>query len=930
MAEAVLDLVLQNLSSLIQNELSLFLGFHQDFQRLTSTLTAIKSTLEDAEEKQFSDRGIKDWLQKLKDAAYIIDDILDEFQYEQLAAKVHNSLFSSLHPRHIVFRRKIAKKMKSIRERLDEVAEERHKFGLMQTERRRTGDTNRRETASIIAQSEIYGREEEKNEIMDFLVGDASNFEEDLSIIPIVGMGGLGKTTLAQHIFNNDRVDRLFKPRIWVCVSDDFSLKKMTTAIIKSVSGESCEHLDLDSLLRKLQELLQTKRYLLVLDDVWDDDQENWASLRSVLACGAKGASILVTTRLPKVASIMGTKSPCQLSMLSEHDCWELFKHRAFGPNEIEHTDLAILGKEIVKKCGGVPLAAKALGGLLRFERDEKEWRYVLESKLWNLTQGENSVMSALRLSYLNLPLKLRQCFSICALFPKDTKIDKHFLINLWMANGFISSIERSKAEDIGDKMWNELYWRSFFQDIEKDGFGRITHFKMHDLIHDLAQFVADEVCCIEDSETSVSKRICHLSIDREAGDSIQLHQVKSLRTCIIQDMNDLQQSHDVFRCYSLRVLVCKQLNSLPSSISKLKHLRYLNLSNGNFATLPESLCELLNLQILNLNHCYRLQTLPNRLKCLKALRHLCLRNCITLSSLPRGIGELIFLKTLSVYIVGKQKGFVLEELGKLNLKGELHIKHLERVKSVMDAKDANMKSKHLTEFALSWQKRKESQVQETAEQILEVLQPDLQQLQTLVVEGYTGARFPEWMGSPSLKMLNSITLEDCGSCILPLALGKLPSLKELNITNMELVEYLDNDTYDVGAEGGYIAMEALILKRLPNLERLSKEDGESIFQHLSHLEIEDCPKLVLPCLPSLRKLYISGKCNQYLLSSINKSRGLESLDLRDNEELTCFPKGMLQDLTSLKTLEISWCHKLKVFNTWFLLRICTLAIARM
>ncbi|CAK8536963.1 unnamed protein product [Lathyrus sativus] len=404
----------------------------------------------------------------------------------------------------------MAKKMKNIRERLDEIAEERNRFHLKEIVReKRSSVLDWRQTTSIITQPQVYGRDEDKDRIVEFLVGDASGFE-DLSIYAIVGLGGFGKTTLAQHIFNHERVVNHFELRIWVCVSEDFSPKRMTKAIIESATGHACADMDLDPLQRKLQYFLKGKRYLLVLDDVWDDEQENWQRLKSVLACGGKGTSILVTTRLLKVAAIMGTIPPHDLSILSGTDCWELLKQRAFGPNEEEREELVVIGKEIVKKCGGVPLAAMALGSLLRFKREKIEWLNVKESKLWNL-KGEDYVMHSLKLSYLNLPVKLRPCFVLCvlcALFPKDEIIDKKFLIDLWMANGFISSNGMLEAEDIGNEVWNELYWRSFFQDIKVDEFGEIENFKMHDLFHDLAQSIAEEVSgCI--TKPSLSKRIC-------------------------------------------------------------------------------------------------------------------------------------------------------------------------------------------------------------------------------------------------------------------------------------------------------------------------------------------------------------------------------------------------------------------------------------
>ncbi|GAU47642.1 hypothetical protein TSUD_238610 [Trifolium subterraneum] len=793
MAEAVIEVVLNNLSSLIQKELGLFLGVDRELNSLSSLLTTIKATLEDAEEKQFSNRAIKDWLHKLKNAAHILDDILDECATQaleyggnkgRLSNKVTNSFLSSFHPKHVTFRFKIAKKMKSIRERLDEIAEERSKFHLTEIVReKKSGVSDWRQTTSIISQPQVYGRDEDRDKIVDIFVGDASSFE-DLTVYPIVGLGGLGKTTLAQLIFNHDRIVNHFELRIWVCVSEDFSLKRMIKSIIESNSGQATADLELEPLQRRLVDLLQRKRYLLVLDDVWDDEQGNWKRLKSILACGGKGASILVTTRLPKVAAIMGTTPSHDLSMLCDTDCWKMFKERAFGTNEDEQTELVVIGKKIVKKCGGVPLAAIALGSLLRFKREENEWLYVLENELWTL-QGENSVRPALRLSYLNLPVKLRQCFAFCALFPKGEMINKQFIIELWMANGFISSNGMLDAEDIGNE--------------------------------------------------------------------------------------------------------------------------------GEFQILPESLCNLWNLQIINLDYCQYLQKLPNNLVCLKALIRLSLRGCRSLSSLPPHIGKMNSLRTLSMYVVGKEKGLLLAELQQLNLKGDLYIKHLERVKSVMDAKEANMSSKHLNKLLFSWERNEESLSQENTEEILEALQPLTQQLQSLGVRGYAGEHFPQWMSTPSLKYLNSLELVDCKSCLHLPELGKLPSLKKLTISNMIHITYVDKNSNDNGVMGCFTTLEFLLLEKLPNLKKLSWKDSENMFPRLSTLQITKCPKLSgFPCLPSLNDMHIRGQCTQSLLSSIHKHHSLESIRFSDNEELTYFPYGMLRNLTSLKILDIFELFKLE------------------
>ncbi|KAF7809253.1 putative disease resistance protein RGA3 [Senna tora] len=928
MAEAVLEVSLENLSSLIQNELGLILGINQEMKRLSKTLTTIKPMLEDAEKNQLTDISLKNWLNKLKDAVHLLDDTLDECSTEALefesqgllcesSDKVQCSFLSYFHPKLVWFRYKIAKKMIGIEERLDEILKESMKFHLLEmvNERRNNEVMKWCHTSSINNRPQVYGRKEDTEKIVDFFVGHASDYE-GLSVYPIVGIGGLGKTTLAQLVFNHERLVNHFDLRIWVCASD-FSLKRMLKVIIESsFEYTTCQDLDLESLQKRVQDILRRRRYLLVLDNVRNDDQDNWDRLKHILSCGSKGASILVTTHLTKVASIMGTVPPHELSILSEDDCWELFKQRAFEPNKGERVDLVAIGKEIVNKCRGVPLAVETLASLLRFKSEEKDWLYVLESKLWSLPQNESSIMPALRLSYLDLPVKLRQCFAFCALFPKDEVISKQYIIELWMSNGFISSNEMLEVEDIGDDVWNGLYWRSFFQHVQTDKFGNILLFKMHDLIHDLAQSIMEEECSYitnDNGGTNVSERTRHLSFygskEVVGWDSMLLHQIKSLKTYItpIHYGDQYLTPHELLKCYSLRVLVFMGQEMLSPSIGNLKHLRYLNLSNGTFVLLPDSICTLWNLQILNLENCYLLTMLPANLKHLKALRHLYLDQCRSLFILAPEMGQLTSLRTLNVYIVEYRKGFQLEELGSLNLKGELQIKHLEKVTSVMDAKAANLMNKNLNNLWLSWETNEGSRLQGNAEQILEVLQPHTQ-LKTLSVIGYMGVQFPQWMGSPTFKDLYSIELVHCKYCLSLQLLAKLPSLRKLGLSNMNKVQYIDEESYDDGVARGFKALEYLRLGNLPNLIGLSKEDGQSqnMFLHLSTLEISGCPKLnTLPCLRSVTFLRITGESNHSLLGSICNLHNLKTLWLFYNEELTSFPNGMLVGLTCLKEIHI-------------------------
>nr|ABO28719.1 truncated RB [Solanum verrucosum] len=329
MAEAFIQVLLDNLTSVLKGELVLHFGFQDEFQRLSSIFSTIQAVLEDAQEKQLNDKPRENWLQKLNAATYEVDDILDE--YKTKATRFLQSKYGRYHPKAIPFRHKVGKRMDQVMKKLNAIAEERRNFHLQEKVIERQAAT--RETGSVLTEPQVYGRDKENDEIVKILINNVSDAQK-LSVLPIRGMGGLGKTTLAQMVFNDQRVTEHFYPKLWICVSNDFDEKRLIKAIVESIEGKSLSDMGLAPLQKKLQELLNGKRYLLVLDDVWNEDQQKWANLRAVLKVGASGASVLTTTRLEKVGSIMGTLQPYELSNLSPEDCWFLFIQRAFGHQE--------------------------------------------------------------------------------------------------------------------------------------------------------------------------------------------------------------------------------------------------------------------------------------------------------------------------------------------------------------------------------------------------------------------------------------------------------------------------------------------------------------------------------------------------------------------------------------------------------------------
>ncbi|XP_058747890.1 putative disease resistance protein RGA4 [Vicia villosa] len=563
----------------------------------------------------------------------------------------------------------------------------------------------------------------------------------------------------------------------------------------------------------------------------------------------------------------------------------------------------------------------------MRSRRGEKEWLEVKESRIWDLTH-ENSILPALRLSYFHLTPTLKQCFSFCAIFPKDSIIMKEELIQLWLANGFISSRENLEVEDVGNMIWNELCQKSFFQEIKIDTYSEDISFKMHDLVHDLAQSIMGQECVIlEDEKTKLSESTHHISFHfgpNLSVDESALKKLESLRTMFELNRrgyswslsHSLQTDHFPFPTnYSLRVLRISPFQVL--SLGNLIHLRYLELYGCDIQNIPNSIYNLRKLEILKLKSLTELRCLPKRLACLQYLRHLVIEDCDSLSQLFPYIGKLSRLRTLSVYMVSLKRGQSLTELRDLNLRGKLNIKGLKDVGSLSHAREANLiAKKELQEVCMSWSINDEiTEIPSfSSEQVLEGLQPHTN-LKSLKIHYYNGLCFPSWI--QTLTSLVSLELQGCNNCVRLSPLGKLPSLKKLELCYMDMVKFVD-DNDDDGDESQdsmdvkiFPSLEELILNSLPRLERLLKVEKGEMFRCLSILKISYCFQLRLPCLPYVKDLEVYG-CNNELLSSISSFYGLTTLYLYRGSGITSFPEGMFRKLTCFQSLHVQYFEYLK------------------
>ncbi|KAK9159683.1 hypothetical protein Syun_006024 [Stephania yunnanensis] len=954
--------VVKRAISLAIDELGLVIGVKGELKKLQAVLTHIHAVLQDAEEKQVKEKEVKVWLQELKQLSYDAEDVLDEIAYNEL--KYSTQWLN--YPLRLVARFKMAHELKAINLELDGIDKRKSAFQLKTTNNvaEPVQTFNDRETYSFVDESSVIGRDIEKKEITQLLINDDDNIA--LPVIAIVGIGGLGKTTIAQLVYNNGAVKNHFQLKIWISVSKDFNVKRLLREMLEATSKiAKHESSSMDLIQRCLEEKLKGRRFLLVLDDMWIEDgfYEKWEALRIVLKCADRGSTIIVTTRNGEVANMVAATSHIQnLQVLPEDDCWDLFQRRAFVSGGVQMTQaLEAIGRQIVKKCGGVPLAIKSLGGMMRLKREENEWLAVKNNEIWNIPDADKKIINVLKMSFDNLPSSVKRCFSYCSIFPKGHSINKKMLIQMWMAEGFVSTLQ-GNMEDIGNQYFNMLRLNCFFQDIESNELGEIKRGKMHDLVHDLVQFVSGQESSVVSAnmipdDISQTRYMGYISSGRRVAFPKALYKANKLHTFF--SFSPYEVPKDMFvKLKRLRVLDLSStsIKKLPSTLCKLKHLGYLDLSMTDIEELPESITCLYHLQTLKLKKCENLKVLPRKLCKLINLRYLNIHGCTKLSRMPKGIGNLTSLQMLCRFKVGlEEDGNSITELQHLNLlRGKLSILQLQNVRNAAYAKTANLKEKsNLSSLTLSWGTLGHSYIGNAgvAFQVLDELQPH-QSLHELLIEGFVGVRFPRWMSNGSLlPNLKSMMISNCSNCEHIPSFGELACLERLEIMNMSNVKSIGGwkdeqmDTTTTPQSSSYSCLKVLELGRMPNLEEWSV--GNEVCSE--ELSIKNCPNLRMtphsfpslkslkledvggmgvvsitssltsltslsitrPLLPSLRHLHINGwPALQALPHHLQHLTMLKSLMIQDFTNLTELPEW-IGNLASLEQLKIMWCATL-------------------
>ncbi|KAL6653149.1 hypothetical protein ACP70R_012074 [Stipagrostis hirtigluma subsp. patula] len=758
--------------------------------------------------------------------------------------------------------------------------------------------TDTREAVENFTETKVVSREE-KNEIVDLICQSASS-DQELFVLPIVGDGGIGKTTLARLVYHDPEVKSKFDIMIWIYVSANFDEVKLTQGILEQIPDcEYKESTNLTVLQRNIKKYL-TKRFLLILDDMWEESEGRWDKLLAPLRCTqVKGNVILVTTRKMSVAKITSKKEGhINLDGMKEEVFWRFFKQCIFGDENYQgQRKLLKIAKQIATRLKGNPLAAKSVGTLLRRNINEVHWRKIIESDEWKLESGGDGIVPALMLSYNHLSYHLQLLFSYCALFPKGYKFDKDQLIRMWIALGFVMD-ERKKLEDTGSDSFDDLVDRSFFQKDEQ-------YFVVHDLIHDVAREVSLRDCLTVDGSDlqKVFPSIRHVGIWTESVYNEQniersitfeekldqmeyngiLTGLESLMLVGVYDENFSTKFVKILK--QLRYIRVLQLSAMPfnaeillSSVKKFIHLRYLELrfDSDSRKPLPDAICKLYHLQVLDVRHWRGLDDLPNGMSNLVNLRCLLVPGSGSLHSKISRVGELKFLQELKEFRVQQESGFEISQLENLNeIRGSLRIFDLENVTKKEEASRARIKDKrHLRTLSLSWGSASRSPA--IQKEVMEVLKPH-DYLAHLCVINYAGAT-PSWLGeSFSLSNLESLHLQDCAAMKILPPFEEMPFLKTLSLVGMSSLKDVRIDfssgtastaTSSQSSEEDELELSEIEISKCSALTSIRLHSCKA----LTKLSINDCEALAfLEGLPSSDLLmHYVVKCPQLSSGSIS------------------------------------------------------------
>lgn len=896
MAENSVAFLLKELSTfLLQQNTNLGSGLEKDVQFIKDELGSMRAFLRDAEAKEDDVYELQEWLRQVREVASDTEDVLDEFEMkfgchhvDGLLGRIKKILCSV---KNVRARYEISSRLKNIRSRVEDISARHQRYqstystfrrGSSSSDATEDGTSYVRGNALLVEEAKLVGINEPKRELISRVLADDSH----LKVISVVGMGGLGKTTLVKRVYEDPTVKRKFHCHAWLTISQTFHMKVILKDLIQQLHNEirepvpqQVECMEGNQLRAFVKDFLQERRYIIVLDDIWS--MNSWEAIKYALPNGSYSSRIMLTTRIADIAigsCIESRDYIHEMKPLPVEESWNLFCSKTFGDNCCPQ-NLEDVSRRILSKCKGLPLAIVAIGGLLALKNKGKldEWEMThrsLGGELEGIGKLEK-VKNILLLSYNDLPFFLKSCLLYISIYPEDQKIDPELVIPRWIAEGFIHGKKGMTTTEVALGYLNELVNRSLIQVAEFYRDGSIRYCRVHDILREIIltksreqNFVNVASSCSRDCARLPDKPR-RLAIHGYNENHQECKRFRHLRSLVIFGYTDPLFNSSLSKILSggpkmLEVLHLEgaKLTNIPKEVFQLFRLKFLNLRDTGVQIIPPCIGKLHNLEYLNLIGT-KVRELPVGILQLRKLRILLVYHIGKDFALcgvkpPSQIGNLLFLEILHSIDADHDKTLVME-IGKLTQLRKLGISKLRKIDGAILCSSLG-KLTNLRQLCVN------SIKEDDTLDLLHPISPTPRALQVLELGGRL-EMIPPWVAS----LQNLTTIQLFGSRLrhdLLESLQSLPNLVDVSLNNA----YEGEELYFMA--GGFQKLKRLELTRLQKLKCVRV--GDRAMPCLHKLVMAEC-KLVekLPWgiqnLNELKSLGLADMSNELIVKLQDK-----------------------------------------------------------